>query len=330
MRILIIGGTRFLGRYLTEVALSRGHELTLFNRGQSNPGLFPAVEQLTGDRDGDLGALAGRSWDVVIDTCGYTPRVVKASATALAGAVQYYTFISSISVYAGFAQPGMTEEAELATMADESVEEITGETYGPLKALCERVIAAHFPGRSLIIRPGLIVGPHDVSDRFTYWPNRVAQGGEVLAPGLKATPVQIIDVRDLAEWTIHLVDQRASGIYHATGPDLTLTMGRLLEDCRSAIGSAAHFTWVDDAFLVKQDVGAWIEMPLWIPAGPEVEGFSRVDVSKAISSGLTFRPLADTVRDTLAWSRTRPDDYAWRAGLQREKEAQLLALWHKK
>lgn len=330
MKIVIIGGTRFLGRHLVEAALARGHELTLFNRGRSNPGLFPDVEQLIGDRDRDLGLLAGRSWDAVIDTCGYAPRVVRASAEALAGAVQRYVFISSISVYAGFAQPGMTEEAELAMMADESVEEITGETYGPLKALCEKAVEAVFPGRALNIRPGLIVGPHDVSDRFSYWPHRVAQGGEVLAPGLLDTPVQIIDVRDLAEWTVRMVEQKASGIYNATGPDYGLSMGRFLECCCEVIGGEAALTWVDDAFLVQHEVGSWIEMPLWIPAGPEYEGFSRVDVRKAMDAGLTFRPLADTVRDTLEWLQTRPDDYAWRAGLQREKEARLLALWHER
>jgi 2'-hydroxyisoflavone reductase len=282
---------------------------------------------LIGDRDGELGALGGRSWDAVIDTCGYTPRVVRASAEALAEAVQSYVFISSISVYASFAQPGMTEEAELATMADESVEEITGETYGPLKALCEKEVEEIVPGRMLIIRPGLIVGPHDVSDRFSYWPYRAAQGGEVLAPGLPETPVQIIDVRDLAEWTVRLVEQKAIGVFHATGPDYRLSMGGMLDSCRAAIDSEAHFTWVDDAFLVEQGVGAWIEMPLWIPAGPEVEGFSRVDVSKAIDAGLVFRPLADTARDTLEWLQTRPEDYVWRAGMEREKEARLLALW---
>ncbi len=208
MKLLVLGGTVFLGRHLVEAATARGHSVTLFNRGQHNPELYPEVEKLRGDRDSDLSALQGRRWDAVIDTCGYLPRAVRASAELLADAVDHYTFISSISVYADFHTPAMDESAPVGTLADETVEEVTGETYGPLKALCEQAAERALPGRVLNIRPGLIVGPHDPTDRFTYWPVRVARGGEVLAPGRPHVPVQVIDGRDLAEWTVRMVEAR--------------------------------------------------------------------------------------------------------------------------
>lgn len=328
MELLIIGGTIFLGRYLVESALERGHRVTLFNRGQHSPELFPEVEKLRGDRDGGLDALRGRRWDAVIDTCGYVPRIVRASAELLAGAVDHYTFISSISVYAKLDRPGMDEQAELGRLDDETVEQITGETYGPLKVLCERAVEQALPGRALIVRPGLIVGPHDVSDRFPYWPRRVARGGEVLAPGHPRVLTQIIDVRDLADWTVAMAERRATGAYNATGPAAPLTMGEVLETCREVTGSDARFTWVDDAFLLGQGVGPWMELPLWVPEEPDSAGFSAVDCSRAIGAGLTFRPLADTVRATLAWDAARPADTPRRAGLAAEREAQVLAAWH--
>ncbi len=328
MNLLILGGTKFLGRHLVEAARARGHKVTLFNRGQSNPGLFPEVEHLRGDRDGGMTALEGRHWDAVIDTSGYVPRVVGASARLLANSVNHYTFISSISVYADFSSVGMDESAPVGTLQDETVEEFTGEMYGPLKALCEQAAEAAMPGRVLSVRPGLIVGPHDSSDRFTYWPHRIAQGGEVLAPGEPEQGTQIIDVRDLAAWIMRMVEAGRTGTYQATGPDYKLPIRRVLEECRTLSGSDARFTWVKDAFLVEKEVGPYVEMPLWIPRGPEDAGFAAVNCSKAIAVGLTFRPLADTVRDTLAWDATRAPGTALKAGLTREKEAQLLREWH--
>jgi 2'-hydroxyisoflavone reductase len=254
MNLLILGGTIFLGRHLVEAALRRGHTLTLFNRGQHNPDLFPQVEKLRGDRANasDLQALQARHWDAVMDTCGYLPRLVRLSAQALSNAVKHYTFISSISVYAEPPTPGMDESAPLARLADETVEEITGETYGGLKALCEQAVESVLPGRTLNIRPGLIVGPHDPSDRFTYWPARLRCGGAVLAPGRPGSPVQVIDARDLAEWTLDLVERQQTGHYNATGPAYPLTMGEVLETCRQAAGMDADLTWVSEAFLLAQ------------------------------------------------------------------------------
>ena len=325
MQLLIIGGTVFLGRHLVEAALARGHTLTLFNRGQHNPELFPTVEKLRGNRDGELAVLAGRRWDAVIDTCGYIPRAVQASATQLADQVDHYTFISTISVYPDYAQAGLDETAAVGTLADPTVEEVTGETYGPLKALCEAAAEAAMPGRVLTIRPGLIVGPHDPTDRFTYWPVRVAQGGTVLAPGEPTQQVQVIDVRDLATWTIRLIEAKQTGIYNATGPAQPLTMQQLLAECKAVAANQAEFTWVSEAFLLEQKVGAFVEMPLWVPA--EMAGLEQINCQKAIKAGLTFRPLATTIGDTLVWHNTRDSAHQWRAGLAPEREAALLEAW---
>ena len=330
MKLLIIGGTVFVGRALVEAALARGHEVTLFNRGQHNPELFPQVEKLRGDRDGGLDALRGRQWDAVVDTCGYFPRVVRQSAERLAGSVGHYTFISSISVYAENRTPGTSESAPVGTLEDETVEEVTGETYGPLKALCEQAAEQAMPGRVLNIRPGLIVGPHDPTDRFTYWPGRVARGGEVLAPHGPGVPVQFIDVRDLAEWNVRLIEAGRTGIYNATGPGYSLTMGSLLDTCKTVSGSDAAFTWVDAAFLEEQAVEAWSDLPLYVPQTEEYAGFSSVSCAKGVADGLTFRPLADTVRDTLTWAQSRPAEHEWRAGLKPERERVVLEAWHAK
>lgn len=328
MRIFILGGTVFLGRALVDAALSRGHQVTLFNRGRSSPGLFPQVEHLHGDRTADLPALQGRHWEAAIDTSGYVPRHVGRAARWLAGAVDHYTFISSISVYAGFRREGIHEAAPLGELADQTVEDVTGETYGPLKALCEAEAQAAFPSRALVLRPGLIVGPHDPTDRFTYWPQRVAQGGEVLVPGRPGRPVQFIDVRDLAEWTIRLVEARQTGVFNATGPEPRVSMDALLQACRAASSSDARFTWVAEAFLLEQGVTPWTGMPLWVPeSDPENAGFFAADVRKALAAGLTFRPLAETVAATLKWLPSRPADHPWRAGISREREAELLERW---
>ena len=327
MRILIIGGTHFLGRHLVESGLERSHEITLFNRGKSNPGLFPHLETILGDREKDIEKLKGRIWDAVIDTSGYFPRIVRLSAQVLEPSVTRYVFISSVSVYENFKKVGINETDPVGKIQDETVEEITGETYGPLKALCEQVVRDIFgTDRTLIIRPGLIVGPHDPTDRFTYWPVRVARGGDVLAAEKPDAPIQIIDVRDLAEWTIKLIEEQASGTYNATGPGYELTLGRLLDMSKQVSGSDATFRWAGVDFLNQNKVEAWSDLPVWVPDDEEGAGFSRIDVSKAIAAGLTFRPLEDTVRDTLEWAKERPSEHAWRAGLTAEREQQLLAL----
>ena len=330
MKLLILGGTRFLGRALVDAALQRGHEVTLFNRGQSNPDLYPQIKCLKGDRDGGLSVLEGQSWDAVIDTCGYFPRVVRQSAEFLADKVKHYTFISTISVYADFSKPAINENSETGKIENESLEEITGESYGPLKALCEKAVEENLPGRVLVIRPGLIVGPHDVSDRFTYWPVRIAKGGEVLAPGSAERLIQVIDVRDLAEWNIRLIEENVTGVFNATGLDTPLSMGTFLETCRNTSGSDAGLTWVSEDFLLEKEVGPWIELPVWMPSNsPEGIGLFAADISKALKSGLTFRPLAETVKATLDWANTRPAEYEWRAGMKTEREEELLKLWHK-
>ena len=325
MKILIIGGTRFLGRHLVHSALGRGHEVALFNRGLTNPDLFPQVETILGDREKDLAQLSGREWDAVIDTCGYVPRIVHLSALGLEGSVGRYVFISSISAYAGFSTVGIDESDPVGKMEDETVEEITGETYGPLKVLCEKVVQDTFDEGALIIRPGLIVGPYDPTDRFTYWPVRVARGGDVLAPEEPAAPVQIIDARDLSDFIIKLIEEDASGIFNATGPDYGLTMGAMLETCKQVSDSDADFKWASVELLGRHEVAPWSDMPVWIPNTEEDAGFSRVDISKAIKAGLKFRPLEETVRDTLEWVATRPSDREWRAGLSAEKEEKVLA-----
>lgn len=324
MNILIIGGTRFLGRHLVDSATRRGHTLTLFNRGQSNPGLYPELETIPGDRAADLHKLAGRSWDAVIDTCGYLPRIVSRSAEALKDRVGRYVFISSISVYSDISQIGITENSPLGTLPDESVEEITGETYGPLKVLCEKAVTGVYNERALIIRPGLIVGPHDPTDRFTYWPVRVARGGAILAPESPEVPVQVIDGRDLAEFTLHLIEQQASGAYNATGPAQPIPFGEMLKACKQASNSNATFHWASLEFLEQNQVAPWSDLPVWIPNTPENAGFSRVSIQKALSAGLVFRPIEETIRDTLAWAATRPQEHAWRAGLPENRETELL------
>ena len=329
MKLLILGGTVFLGRALVETALARGHEITLFHRGKHNPELYPEVERILGDRNTDIDRLDGRTWDAAIDTCGYFPRQVKASAERLAGTVGHYTFISSISVFAGFEKPGMDESAPVGTLEDPSIEEITGDSYGPLKALCEQAAEEAMPERVLNIRPGLIVGPHDPSDRFTYWPVRVARGGEVLAPDRPEILVQIIDVRDLAEWNVRMIEQGRTGVYNATGPDTPLTMGEVLDMCRAVTGSDAVLRWAPEKFLLEAEVTPWSEMPLWVPES-EGAGFSAIDCSKAISHGLTFRPLEEIVRATYEWTKTWPAERPLRAGITPEKEAATLELFRTK
>jgi 2'-hydroxyisoflavone reductase len=337
LRILILGGTGFTGPYQVRYALSRGHKVTTFNRGKTHPGELPTeVEQLTGDRNGKLDALKGRQWDVVIDNPTTLPAWVRDAAQILKGNVERYVFISTISVYADTSN-GVDETAPLAKYDGldpykETLEAMRAsgyKTYGPLKALSEQQAEKWFPGETLTIRPGLIVGPGDETDRFTYWPVRIDRGGEVLAPGNSNDPVQFIDARDLAEWTIRMVENRETGIYNATGPAKPLGIGKMLDEIKDALNSNAEFTWVPADFLKQQSVEAWSNMPVW--AGDEL-GLARTNINRALAKGLTFRPLAETARDTLAWFKSLPQDRQskLRAGLVPEREAEVLAAWKKK
>lgn len=327
--VLILGGTGFIGPHIVNAALGAGHTVTLFNRGKTNTHLFPDLEKLRGDRDGDLDALKGRTWDVVIDTSGYVPRIVGMSAELLADAVGHYIFISTVSVYADFSTVGMTEAGPIATIEDETSEEVN-KYYGALKALSEQAAEKAMPNRVANVRPGLIVGPRDPTGRFTYWPNRMKRGGEVLAPGSGLDPIQYIDARDLADWLITVIAKRHVGVYNALGPNDAPSMKALLADCREAAGTDATMTWVDAKFLAEHDVGAWMDMPAWIPPEGEYAGFGKMDVSKAVAAGLTFRPAVDTARDTLAWLDTLDADERAKvtgAGLSAEREAEVLAAW---
>ena len=318
MRLLVLGGTRFLGRAAVEEALARGHEVTLFNRGETNAELFPEAEKLRGDRTADLGALGGREWDAVLDPSGYLPAVVRASAEALAAQAAYYLFISSVSVYASFARPN-DEDAPLAELGDLPDDRLTEDfsNYGALKVLCEAAVAEAFGERHAVVRPGLIVGAHDPTGRFTYWPHRVARGGEVLAPAPPERQVQFIDVRDLGDWLVDLLERQAAGAYNATHPGVSWQ--ELLETCRDVTASDATFRWVPDELLQRHQVGEWMELPVWI-ADPAEAALHETDVSRALAAGLTFRPLRETVRDALEQAGTTPE-----AGLTPEREAELLA-----
>jgi 2'-hydroxyisoflavone reductase len=343
LKILILGGTGFIGSFQVRYALSRGHEVTVFNRGRSHPGkLSPEVEQLIGDRNGQLDALKGRKWDVVIDNPTTLPVWVRDAAQILKGNVERYVFISTISVYSDLSKPGTDESGPLKKYegpdeGDAAMRE-TPETllasnralYGPLKVLSEREVEKWFPGQALIIRPGLIVGPGDETDRFTYWPLRVARGGEVLAPGEATDPVQFIDVRDLAEWTIRMVEQGATGIYNATGPKEKFTIGEMLDGLRQLTKSDAEFTWVKSEFLAAQKVWAWSDMPVWIPAQGETAGFCQISIQKALGKRLTFRSFSDTTEGTLEWIRQQAPErqVSLKAGITEEREAEVLAAWH--
>lgn len=325
MDILLLGGPRFLGRALIDAAAAAGHRLTLLNRGRTNAGLYPHIERLQGDRDGGLAALQGRRWDAVIDTCGYIPRIVRQSAELLQDAVERYVFISTISVYAEPLAPGAGEDAPLATLDEPSDEEITGATYGGLKVLCEQTVQELFGNgagdRALIVRPGLIVGPHDPTNRFTYWVTRCAEGGPVLAPDDRSAPVQLIDVRDLAEWTLRMLEVKAAGVYNATGPAAPLTFGDTLAACNNIGGNNAEIVWVPPHFLLDQGVAPWTEIPLWT-AGDDA--LNQVSIARALSRGLALRPLTATIADTLAWARAAPPEAAPQAGLAPAREADLL------
>ena len=317
----MIGGTAFVGRHFAARALAAGHELTLFNRGRTNPGLFPEAERIRGDRDGGLASLAGRSWDAVLDTCGYVPRVVGDSARLLADAVDRYAFVSTLSVHPDDVEPGATEDAPLFDPAPPDVESVTDTTYGPLKVACERAVASALADRALIVRPGLIVGPDDPTDRFTYWVRRVADGGEVLAPAPPGYRVQFIDVRDLAALMLGLLEGGTGGVFSAIAPPVPL--GDLLETCRSVSGSDASCTWVPAPFLREQGVEPWSDLPLWLPDDP---GANEFDPARVLAAGLAPRSTEETVRDTLTWDRARPRA-PLQAGLAPDRERAILAAY---
>ncbi|MFD2443273.1 NAD-dependent epimerase/dehydratase family protein [Bacillus sp. CGMCC 1.16607] len=339
MKILIIGGTRFLGRFIVEEGLKRNHEITLFNRG-NNKDLFPNVEQVNGNRNQDIALLMNHKWDAVIDTCGYLPQSLDKSIDVLADQVDQYVFISSISVYRDFSKKDIKEDAECLPMTRAEADELTKDSdaavmshYGELKALCEQTLIERMPGKSLVIRPGLIVGPYDATDRFTYWVHRVSEGGKILAPGNPNRMVQFIDVRDLAKWTIHMVEKKQTGIFNATGSDQELTMSEMLHSIKSGVDSDAEFIWAEDEFLLENEVGPWMELPLWIPEdkplsdGKIMSGMLAANIDKALSEGLSFRPVSETAYDTLKWYKEYNNGQSMKAGMNKDKENQLLEKW---
>lgn len=341
LNILILGGTGFTGPEQVRYALARGHKVTLLNRN-NRPGMFEGqIAQLVGDLNGDVSALKGRTFDVVIDNPTTFPAWVRNAAQYLKGHTRHYIFISTISVYADNAAPGQDERAATLSMpADVDpytlVPEHMGRYYGPLKAFAEKEVEAHYSGINTIIRPGLIVGPGDQTDRFTYWPVRIAKGGRVLAPGTPEDPTQIVDARDIAQWTVRMAEQRAFGTYNAVGPGAALSMGTMLAGVKAGVGGDGAFVWVPAETLRQHDVNPWINMPAWVPSGGPSAGLLTRTNSRALAQGLAFRPIAVTARDTLNWHRSRPADEqarvesASRAGITAAKEAEVLAAWTKK
>jgi 2'-hydroxyisoflavone reductase len=335
LRILILGGTKFLGVHITELALRRGYTVTLFNRGKTNTDLFPDLEHLKGDRDGQIDALKGRKWDVVIDDSGYVPRHVRLSAELLAPNVQRYIFVSTISVYASLAQPN-TEDSPVGKIADESIEKVGDETYGPLKALCEKAAMTAMPGRVAVLRPGLIVGPRDPTDRFTYWPARAARGGEILAPDAPSDRIQFIDARDLAAFALKLAEDQTVGTFNAASPPGMFTIGALLSSSIYSANAlvkpspAPHAEWVPAEFLMKQEVEPWSDMPVWFGESGEYAGASSTSIARALHAGLANRPIQHTVDETLAWHLQRPETERAKlnAGLSAEREQKILVAWH--
>lgn len=329
-RLLILGGTGFIGPHLTQEALRLGWRVTHFNRGKRSPQGVADVETLIGDRNGQLDALRGRKWDVVIDDTGQIPKYVKMSAELLAPNVGYCLFISSISAYASFAKPN-DEDSPTGKLTDPDIDKTTDETYGPMKALCEQYSAQAFKGRASIVRPGYIVGPLDASDRFTYWPVRASKGGEMLAPGTPHDPIQIIDVRDLAAWMMKLAQQRITGYFNAISPPRAFTMGDIITASLQASASAGtKATWVPEDFLAKRWKPEELDLPPWSPMSGETAGASLTSTVRAQKAGLKIRPMQETVRDTLAWFHSLPADRQskLRAGLDPQKEVDTLRAWH--
>jgi len=328
MHLLILGGGVFLGQALLSSALENGHTVTVFNRGQSRQWWPPGVKWIVGDRKEDLHLLMNGQWDAVIDTCGYRPQDVELSCAALFDSCERYVYISSVSAYASFAKPPIRETDRLASIVGHATDKVTGVNYGPLKAECERTVARVFGARSILIRPGLIVGPNDPTGRFSYWPWRIAAGGRVLAPGNPERPIQFIDARDLAAWILQLVAVRASGAFNATGPNDGATFGELLDTCRWICGEEVEVEWADDKFLEREGVQPWTELPLWIPShDASMRGFHLVDTKRAKGSRLSTRPLAVTLNDILEAGIPVASDKRRAGKLTRQRERDLLAVW---
>ncbi|PRP99595.1 NAD-dependent epimerase/dehydratase family protein [Enhygromyxa salina] len=331
LAILVLGGTGFLGPHFVDGALARGHTVTLFNRGKSNPHLYAELEQLRGDRnEGDLDALEGRRFDAVIDTSGYIPDHVTATASLLASSGQYL-FVSSVSVYRDQTQAGLSESDPVAPHPEPGNDKLP-DYYGPLKALCEQAAEAAMPGKTTVIRPGLIVGPGDPTDRFTYWPVRIARGGEMIAPGDPEDPVQWIDARDLAAFMLECVERRQFNVYNAVGPAERTSVEAMLKGGIEALGADASLTFVPADFLAKHEVSPWMDMPVWVPPAGEFGGLGSVSGAAALADGLRLRPLAQTMTDTLAYWNELPEDRRAepRAGLSAEREVEVLAAWHER
>jgi 2'-hydroxyisoflavone reductase len=330
MNLLILGGTKFLGRHLVDAAFARGHRVTLFNRGQTNPQAYPTVETILGDREGDLSALALRTWDAVVDTSGYAAATVRKSAQVLRGHIGQYAFISSISAYADAATLNFDESYPLATMPDEDAAKVAKNAdvseaiYGAQKVLCEREVTRVFGDRALNVRAGLLIGPYDATDRFTYWVRRIAQGGEVLVPDTFDQAWQVIDARDLAEWVLTMLERGEGGVFNVTGR--RMAMGDILAACKQVSHSDARFVRVSEAFIEQEDIGGWQHLPLWLPpSAKEYAGFWACKIDKALAAGLSLRPISDTIRAILDWDAARVDGL--KAGLSREREQELIAKW---
>ena len=337
LKILILGGTRFLGPHMAEYARARGHVLTFFNRGKTNAGVLPDIERIQGDRNGQLDGLKGRSWDAVIDTSGYVPRHVRLSAELLHLQVPHYLFISTVSVYASFASAN-DERSPVGKLADESIEKVDGETYGPLKALCESAATGVYgAAHTTVLRPGLIVGPDDNTDRFTYWPARAARGGQFAAPGSPTDPVQVIDVRDLAAFAVQAVERQTVGVFNLLSPPGQFTIGDVVDASVKAARKIVdprpppQAVWLPVDFLAAQKVAPWSDMPVWAPSVGDEAGFALVSAARALEAGLRIRPMTETVTDTLRWHLQRPaaEREKLKTGLSPEREAEVLAAWQK-
>ncbi|AST91510.1 NAD-dependent dehydratase [Sutcliffiella cohnii] len=336
MKVLVIGGTRFLGRFIVEEALKQGHEVTLFNRG-NNQELFPQLETIIGDRTEDLSLLDTGKWDAAIDTCGFTPRAVDEMTKMLADKIDHYTYISSISVYKDWAVNNIDESYDVQTLSDDQVNEIgygtseqINEHYGALKARCEQTAEQNLPNKTFSIRAGLLVGPHDYTDRFTYWVERIQKGGKVFVPGRKDRPLQWIDARDLASWIVKKVDEKVTGVYNVTGPAEMLTMENFLKACIEVTNSSSQLIWADEQFVTQKEIAPWSQLPLWIPETTPLPGQKEpwigtftININKALHLGLTFRPIEETVHDTLQWDLTRGSRKKT-AGLTLQLEKELL------
>ncbi|MDP1834496.1 MAG: NAD-dependent epimerase/dehydratase family protein [Chlamydiales bacterium] len=325
MKILVIGGSHFLGRHIAEALLAHNHQLTLFNRGKTNPNLFQAVEEIHGDRYDQLGLLNGRNWDVVIDTCGYHPASVGRSAHFLADVVGRYVFISSISVYKDFTTPGLSENSETRDWPENTnPEDNTADTYGARKVLCEVAVDEVFEGRSLHLRPGVLAGPYDSFGRIAYWLERVAKGGDILAPGDPTQPLQLIDARDIATWIIRLIETEQTGVFNAVGPSRPLTFEKFLLACQQVVKSESRLVWLNEGTLIKNKVQPWTEIPLWVPEF--MRGLHEIKAFKAFGQGLICRPLEMTLADTWQWMQYSKPTWPSQQWLSPEKEAQLLEL----